>query len=424
MSDAHHYSFNSLKGVTKGCSLALVLLSAGCTSTGFSKLSLLNTSTPMTVGSVEKGEKSDVTSDTTKTAAKKGSIARLLEAVSTSDAYPGEKSRAQNNSNSAWCRYVDANARAQSAILRSPTIAADVNDDGNGGVSLAFDFVDLARANLKEETADAQCKRYKVSNRLARIIIVAPQSLTLAGNRAKANYLHAKRPKLNSIKRKIKNHITNGEMTVQLGTALMQHAETVALAEFRARAEADRRASIGKLEEGGTRGLDSELENAERALQEIDRRARSIEAVKVSFSAGYGYQGDSGIQSNSGYGKIKLSYRLGALSPVRNEYEEIAARARVDALYEKNRGILWQSNEMSQAIDRAHSGLLTQRSQLQKALGEARRNTALYVKGYEIEMLQPRYRAQIDEIAIEAELKGINATLIDMRRIGRSLSFQ
>ena len=423
MSDAHHYCFNSVKRITKGFSLGLALLSAGCTSTGFSKLTMLNTSAPMTVGSIIKAD--DLANKLkVKQTAKKRSISGLLEAMSTSNAYPGEKVQNQRNTNSAWCRYIDANARAQSAILRSPTVAADVNDDGNGGMSLSFDFVDLARANLKEETADAQCKRYIVSNKLARMIIIAPQSLTLAGNRAKANYLTSRRRKLNSIKRKIKNHISNGEMTVQLGTALMQHAETVALAEFRARAEADRRASIGKLETGSTLGLDSELEDAERALQEIDRRARSIEAVKVSVSAGYSYQGDSGVQTNSGYGKIKLSYRLGALSPTRNRYEDIAAQARVDALHETNRGILWQSNEMSEAIGRAHAGLLTQRSQLLKALGEARRNTALYVRGYEIEMLQPRYRAQIDEIAIEAELKGINATLLDMRRVGRNLSFK
>ncbi len=421
MSDAHHCCFNSANGIFKGLGLALALLSAGCTSTGFSKLSLQNTSTPKSVGSIKKAEPASNEPVVAETVEKKDSISKLLEAVSTSNAYPGEKA---NPTNSAWCRYVDANARAQSAILRSPTIAADINDEGNGGVSVAFDFVDLARAKLKEKTAQAQCKRYVISNRLARTMLIAPQSLTLAGNRAKADYLHGQRSTLNLIKRKIKTHIARGEMTVQLGTALIQHAETVALAEFRAKAEADRRASIGKLDTGRMIGLDQELEAAERTLQEIDRRQRSIEAIKVSVSAGYGYQGDSGIQSSNGYGKIKLSYRIGALSPTRNEYEDIAAKARVDALHETNRGILWQSSEMSQAIMRAHDGLVTQRAQLLKALAEAKRNTALYVKGYEIEMLQPRYRAKIDEVAIVAELKGINATLIDMRRVGRNLQFK
>jgi len=425
MSDAHHCFSKpgaiASKSLGRAFGLGLLLLSAGCASTGFSNLSLVNST-----NDTELADNNDKTtgknSSNRKNALKKQPISRLLEAVSTSEAYPGAGQKTSENS--AWCRYLDANARAQSAILRSPTISGDINDEGDGGVNVSYDFVDLARANLKEEAAGIRCKRYLVSNRLARMMIVAPQSLTLAGNRAKADYLKSKRGKLNSIKKKIKAHISNGQMTVQLGTALMQQAETVASLEFRARAEALRRASIGKMDTGRIIGLDNELIDTERALQEIDRRSRSVDAIKVSISAGYGYQGDSGIRSNSGYGKLKLSYRLGAISPVRQEYEEIAAQARVDALREKNNGILWRSNEMSQAISRAYKGMAAQRLQLQKALAEARRNTAVFVKGYEIEMLQPRYRAQIDEIAIEANLRGIDATLIDMRRIERNLQFK
>ncbi len=431
MSDAHHCSSKPAvlqvkspgKLLGKTFALALLALSAGCASTGFPGLSLnansgdtkLADNKPIITGSITAAKKNPRKNQT---------ITGLIEAVSTSEAYPGKRPVAKSARNSAWCRYLDANTRAQNAILRSPTVSGDINDEGNGGVSISYDFVDLARAKLKEEAASVRCKRYLVSNRLARLMIIAPQSLTLAGNRAKADFLKSKRGELNAIKAKIKAHITSGEMTVQLGTALMQHAETIASNEFRARAEALRRASIGKMDTGRIIGLDSELVDVERTLQEIDRRSRSVEALKVSISAGYGYQGDSGISSNSGYGKLKLSYRLGAISPVRQEYEDIAVEARVAALREKDRGMLWRSNEMSQAIARAYGGMLAQRNQLRKALAEARRNTAVYAKGYEIEMLQPRYRAQIDEIGIEANLRGINATLQDMKRIERNLQFK
>lgn len=428
MSDARHYSFNPLKTIGKGLGLGLILLSAGCASTSFDKLTLADSGTgknasSLTTGSI-KAATLPKTPQKSPLAGKKKSILALLEAVTTNGSYPGDKSNPKTVGNSAWCRYLDATAKVESTILRSPTIAGDVNDEGNGGVSVSYDFVDLARANIKEEAAGIRCKRYQVSNRLARMMIIAPQSLTLAGNRAKADYLKSKRGELAAIRRKIKQHINKGEMTVQLGTALMQHSENIASAEFRARAEVLRRSSIGKMESGTYVGLDSELADTERALQEIDRRSRSIEAIKVSLSAGYGYQGDSGFTSNSGYGKIKLSYRIGAASPRRQQYEDIAAQARVDALSEKNRGLLWRSNEMSQAINRAYNGVVAQRKQLIRALSEARRNTVLYVKGYEIEMLQPRYRAQIDAIAFEAELRGIDATLVDMRRVARNLSFQ
>ena len=419
MSGAHHYFSKTLKGF----GIALILLSTGCTTSGLDTFAL-------------KFSGNQKPSNDTRTA-KKSSIDRLLaksaaspkrqdsrEAVSTSNAFLPQKSSNPKTRNSAWCRYLDANARAQTAILRSPTVAGDINDEGNGGVSVSFDFVDLARANLKEETAQLRCRRFLVSNRLARLMLVAPQSLTLAGNRAKANYLSGKRGQLTAIKRKVKSHIASGEMTIQIGTALIQHTEQVIATEHHARAEALRREAIGSLEPNSTRGLNSELENSERLLQEIDRRSRSFEALKVSLSAGYGYQGDSGISANSGYGKFKLSYRLGAISPVRHEYEDIAAQARLDALHETNSGVLWRASEMSRAVTRARGGLLAQRKQLVHAIAQARSNSQLNVQGYEVEMLQLRYRAKVSAIAFEAELRGIDATLKDMRRVERNLSFR
>ncbi len=409
MSDVRHCFYKALKGFV----ITMIMLSAGCTTSALEPLSLKLSSLTF-----QKEKKAKTISGSKVVNHKKP---KSEEAVSTSEAYPGQKDLTSKVNNSAWCRYLDANARAQSTILRSPTVSGNINDEGDGGVSISYDFVDLARARLKEETAEAQCRRFLVSNRLARMLIITPQSLTLAGNRARADYLQTKRGQLSAVKAKIKRHIASGEMTVQLGTALIQHANTVASVEHRARAEVLRREAIGKLEGGSVIGLDSELQDSERVLQEIDRRSRSYEALKINVSAGLGYDGDSGIRSNSGYGKVSLSYRLGAINPVRHEYEEIAAEARVEALREENRGLLWQTSEMAQAISRARAGLVAQRRKVKAAMAEARRNMSLYVKGYEIEMLQPRYRGQIDAIALEAELRGLNATLIDMARVERNL---
>ena len=414
MSDARHFSFRSAS--LKGLLVTLTLVAGGCTTSSLDNLSLNPAK--------QKKQPVAVAGNKKPTTLAKAASSRPAEAVSTSNAFRDDKTSKSIDLQSAWCRYTDANARAESTILRSPTIAGDINDDGNGGVSISYDFVDLARANLKEETAAAQCRRYKVSSRIARMMLITPQSLTLSGNNAKANYLKGKRKTLVSIKRKVKRHIANGEITAQAGTVLIQLVETVISSEHAARAEALRRASIGKLEYGSTAGLDRELEDTERQLQEITRRSRSFEALKVSVSAGYGYQGDSGIQANSGYGKVKLSYRLGAMSPVRRDYEDIAAEARVSALHEKNRGILWQSSEMSSSIARARSGLVAQRRQLIRAMGEARQNADRYVKGYETEMLLPRYKGQIDQIALAAQLRGVDATLADMKHIERNLRFR
>jgi hypothetical protein len=415
MSDARRFSFKAQ--TIKSLCLAFTLFAGGCTTSGINTASF---------GASNNTTTSKVALTTGSTGNSSDGVSKILarEASSTHGRDAGINAPKNTAERGAWCRYLDANARAQSTILRSPTLAADVNDNGNGGINISYDFIDLARANLKEETARIQCQRYLASSRLATMMLVAPQSLTLAGNRAKASYLKSKRGALSSIKQKIKQHITNGDMTVQLATALMQQVELVSSTEHQARAEAQRRQSIGNLGTGSMIGLDTELENAERLLQEVDRRSRSFEAVKVSFSAGYGYQGDSGLTTNSGYGKIKLSYRLGAMSPTRHEYEDIAAEARVAALHETNRGMLWRSNEMSRAIVRALGGLMAQKKQLVRAIADARRNSVLYIKGYENEMLLPQYRGQIDSIALGAQLRGINATILDMRRIERNLRFQ
>ncbi len=267
----------------------------------------------------------------------------------------------------------------------------------------------------------------------SRMLFITPQSLTYAGNLAKANYLGSAASELTNISRRIRIHVQNGEMTAQLATGLNQYIETVRSEEFRARAEAHRRETVGLLASGDVRGLDVQLTKAERTLAQIDRMSRTLEAISVKVSAGISHnsndtfadrENNEFFDKKSAYAQVTVSYRLGAISPQRYKYERIAEEARVEALNENGHGALWRTSEMAAALVRARRGLSVQRDRIQSALTEARGNARKFSRGYEIELNQSKYRALVDVIKLTAELRGLEGTLADLDKVEQNLRFQ
>ena len=353
----------------------------------------------------------------------------LVEAASTRDT-PVEN---HVPGSSSWCQYLEATAGAKSAILLSPTISGSVDNDTNASAKISYDIVDIARARLEKQSAEAQCARFDASGRISRMLFITPQSLTYAGNLAKANYLSSAAPELADITKRINRHVGEGEMTAQLAAGLNQYIETVRSQEFHARAEAHRRETVGLLAAGEVRGLDLQLTEAERTLAQIDRLSRSLDAVSVSVSAGISHNDRTTIADrndndffdrDSAYAQVTVSYRLGAISPQRQKYERLAEKARVEALTENGHGALWRTAEMASALARAREGLVVQRERLQSALIEAQGNARKFSRGYEVELNQSKYRAQIDVIKITAELRGIEGTLVDIDKVEQNLRFQ
>ena len=162
-------------------------------------------------------------------------------------------------------------------------------------------------------------------------------------------------------------------------------------------------------------------------MQEVDRVSRSLEAISVTLTAGINRdsrEDDALFTEDSAYAKVTVSYRLGAISPVRSRYEQAAEDARLAALTETGQGSLWFTAEMAKALVRVREGLAIQRDRLQAAIAEARGNAAKFSEGYETELYQSKYRAQIDVIKLTADLRGIEGTLRDIDKIERRLNFQ
>ena len=400
---------------TTGAILGLCLVVGGCTSAGTNSL----------FSKLGKSKSQPVSVEQSSNALVAGNAQSTSTATSAFD--PVKAKTRLDAKNSARCRYINANTGIQTTLLRSPTLSGNINNDGDAGISIAYDLMDLKRANLKEESADAQCRRYLAASKLAEIMFVSPQSLTRAGFLARANFLQGHMPKMSRIENSINSRVNKGDMTKQRGTGLLQYLEQVRSSEARSRSESVRRDSIDQVNAGGTVGLDQRLVQAEKDIQNINRRLRSVDAFAFNLSAGYNqnelHQFRS-ARSDDLYGKVKFSYRLGAANPRRHEFEDAAMAARIEALHETRRGALWRANELANANSRARTALIRQRDQLQASLNQAQRNAEIYSRSFEVELLGPRIRARIDVIRVGAEIAAINATLKDMKRVERNLRFQ
>jgi len=329
---------------------------------------------------------------------------------------------------SASCRHLLALTGIETKLLRSPTVSAEGDDDGDMAVSIGYDVVDLRRARLKEELAVAKCRRHNVSAKLGSFLITSPQALSRAGYLAKANSLRASRGSFNAIRARIRRELNRGTLTYQRANLLKQHLQQIIARESKARGEAARREAVDDFQLQNAKGLDQSLIASERRIHHLNRKIRTADAVKLRLTGGYGVEESStGVArstNDEAYAKAKLSVRLGAFDPRRQELEDIAEEARIQGLYEEQSGVFWRAGEIASANRRALSALTRQRQEILEALAQTRRTAAIRDADYETELMMPRLRARIDVLALKAELAGLDATIADTRRIERTLSFR
>jgi len=198
----------------------------------------------------------------------------------------------QSNNVSARCRYLYATAGAEATLLRSPTLSGEVDHEGNLGASLGYDVVDVRRARLKEELADADCRRATAISRITGLLVTSPQALTRAGYLAKANSMRNSRGALSNIRREIRNGVNEGLITRQSATILRQNVDRVQAQEARIRGEASRRNVVDAVQIQSVDGLDKELVAAEREVARLSRKLRDADTVKLNLSGGYNVEED------------------------------------------------------------------------------------------------------------------------------------
>jgi len=331
---------------------------------------------------------------------------------------------------SARCRRILAEAGIEATILRSPSLSGEVGDSGNVGASISYDFMDMRRANLQEELATATCHRDALLVKLNLLLFTSSQALTRAGYLAKASALESSSGEMAAIKRRIRFRLSEGSITRPNATNLQQRAKSIEMRQSLARGEAARREIADRALMRNYKGLDRAIADAEWRIQEITRRKRTTDAIKISASAGYTQTNQANIDPgtvvspNDYSAKIRVSLRLGALRGRRHELEDVASDARVDSLFEQDRGVLWRANEIGQSNYRVLSSLRKRRGELREALASARSNATITGDGFEEELTAVNLRAQIDVIALRAELAGVNATIADTEKLYAKLRFK
>ena len=329
---------------------------------------------------------------------------------------------------SARCRRILARAGVAATVLRSPSLTSEISDDRSVNVGIGYDLIDWKRANLTEELAVARCRRQAAIVRISMLLVTSGQALTRSGYLARARSLEGSAGEFNSVLREVKRGLDEGEITYQRSVLLQQYVNQVRSRTAAARAEAARREVVDALYRRDFKHLDAELVNSEKMIHEIQKRLQTANAFKLSASASYGSEigdGDDGISDDGELtGKVEFAVRLGAFSARRHALDDVVEEARIAELFEEEGGILWRIDELRAANERVLNALHRQRRDTKRALDKAIANTDLGPVDFDSALLGSQLRARVDVQALRADLRALDATIADTKRIEQKLRFQ
>lgn len=333
-------------------------------------------------------------------------------AMSEADVVPPSASQSQ------WCRYLKEDSAAQATMLRGPTVSGSVDDNGKSRLSLGLSASSFNKARLIEESADIQCRKYLAERGLKKLVFLAPQELTSAGYRAKADVIKRQQGALATLRKLVRKELSNGNLTAEKATGLVVLIEQTIADGNAARSQADRRLNNGIADPETARKLGAELLRAEADVEDMNSRLRTADAFDVSVSAGWN---DSDITngpttaSDSFSGKVSFSVNLGSFAPNRFEHERAAKAAKLAAIQGEEGGLLWQVDTLRKAHENALKGLFDARRKLDEADAEAGRFVALMTTVENPEYVATLISAKIQRIKIKAERAGIDGSIAEIR---------
>ena len=326
---------------------------------------------------------------------------------------------------SARCRELEAIAGAQTTLLRSPTVSASARENGNLGATVAYDLVDLRRARLVEEEADALCRRALAAARVRGFVSSALEATSYEGYRARSMALRAQRPEIAAVRASVSERLRTGHLTMPQASQLRQYVARIEASEAKASADARQRETLGGDRIALLGRAVSELVAAEHDLAEIARRRRTADAVSLSVSGGYSdvANADATSRQKAGetYARVKMSLRTGALLPGRSNHEDVATAARLAGLDDEGTGALWKLDELRAASRRGVADLQGQIGRLRRGIREAGRILAEPPSPLDDGLDNIKLRARLDVVSLRADLAAAEATLRDVRRTAARL---
>jgi len=423
MSDVRHY-FSKLKTILFVLIAGLFL--SACANSGHNAIANIAASRTMSAAKSDKLSKQQIVQPVAApTAAPVGSsgrtVKRILKTQKNAIAHQGVLSRPQQ---SHWCTYLNENAAAEATILQAPTISGHINDEGRKTATLGYDVMNIARAKLIRDTAEAKCQRYLATAAITSIGVVAPNKFTQAGFAAKAKLIHQRKRKLRAVKLLIKRELANGNLNRPQAATLKIAADRVIADGAKAASEAAMRDGLDTYDVKNISKLAAKLFKAESDLASINSDIRSADAVSVNLQGGWreGFtENGIRIQKNSMFGGVNVSVKLGAFNPARMKHEEAAHRARLRAHKYEPGSIFWKIAQVIHAHQNGRRGLVQSRQTLNAGRSHAVQLKINLPKNDPVFLAQ-RYRMEIEIVKFDAELAAVNASIRQLDENLRKLS--
>ncbi len=334
---------------------------------------------------------------------------------------PVEKSVQDNSrtpslvNQSAWSTYLREDAAAEATVLRKPTLSAEINYEGRKGLTLGFDLINLKRANLIQQKAEAKSRRYLANSALNHLIVIAPNDLTRAGFSSKARLIKDNEQELHDLKALVKRDLKIGDLNISQATNLAVYADQIIANGARASSEAAKRYSFkdAVTNIGNFTTIGALLLDAERELAAINSDIRTADAFTVNLEGGWrdGLTQDGlSVQDDSWFCGVKLSIKLGALDPARKRHEQKALRARLQAHNTEPGSVFWKIRELISAHENARDGLVSSKHRLMAAKATAGQLKKTLPQNDEAYLAQ-RYKVELEIINLEAEIAEVDASL-------------
>jgi hypothetical protein len=317
-----------------------------------------------------------------------------------------------------WCRHFKEDAAAQSVILRSPTLAGSIDEQGKSELNLTLSASSFVKAKIGEELALANCRKFLAESSLQTIVFVSPQNLTAAGFKARSDSIFNQRQDIAKLHKMIEAAMNKGSIDREKASAMIILTERLLAEGDLAKSQADRRIDEHPVITKTVETLKQELLDAETDLDALKSRTRSADNMDVSVLAGYSNPdtfNTNGLGQGGVSGKVSFSLKLGVLAPERFEHEQRSYELKQQALRSGSTGILWQVEALRHSHERSIAGLVESQKKIDKAIKEARHLLAVLDSVPQPEFEGARLNTRFEIMKLNADKAGVVGSLAEIK---------
>ena len=339
---------------------------------------------------------------------------------------PKNLSRVKPEADTATCRYLRTTADSEAIIVASPTLRASSDEDGAGSVSIGMNLLDIQKGKLLRASGDAKCRLHEASTKINSTHKLGLEATRFTRAWAKQAHIRKNLGYLKNVHNRAHSLKGQGVLTVQEANVISRQIEQLKAEMEKFRVEADQRRDLPAVEIKHIRSRHGALVEATNDLQNIDREIRTNDALELSISAGYRYNGAFNDtlrrnESDGPFAKVNLGVRLGALSPRREQLEREAAGARLDALFEEHSGTIWKAGFSDKAMKRMIADLERSHHALTAAMSKSRDTINRLTTENSPQIVRAMLIEKINHVRIGSEHAAVHAAIKQLRNNRKNL---